>query len=128
MKKIIFSLFVLIFFCCSEPERLSVYNVSINFDELNLTGSGYAITTKTDTIHSLNDSAAYVKALFMAQGRAKANQVLSKTRLGEAKVYFFSVSDSLDNSLGEKLGVLKIEEINEKISVVDKEIKDKFLF
>lgn len=95
---------------------------------MNLTGSGYTVTTKTDTIHSISDSAAYVKALFMAYSRVKANQAFEKTRLGEGKVYFFAVSDSLDISLGEKLGVLKIEEINKGISVVDQETKDKFLF
>lgn len=118
----------LLFVGCSEPQKHSIYDVTINYDELNLTGSGYESKTKTDTIHSINDSTAYVKALFMASARASANEAYSKTRLGEAKIYFFSISDSLGNSLGKKLGVLKIEEINQRISVVDQDIKDKFLF
>lgn len=128
MKKTIFPFLALILLGCSEPQKLSVYNVSINYDELNTLGSGYSMTTKTDTIHSLNDSTAYVKALFMAEGRQRAVDAYSKTRLGEAKVYFFFVEDSLGNNLGSKLGILKIEEINSRLSSISETTKEKYLY
>lgn len=82
MKKTIFPVLALILLGCSEPRKLSVYNVSINYDELNTLGSGYSATTQTDTIHSLNDSTAYVKTLMMAEARQRGIDAYSKTRLG----------------------------------------------
>lgn len=128
MKKAILILSAIIFYGCSQPRKLSVYNVSVNYDDLNTLGSGYTVTTKTDTIHSLNDSTAYVKALMMAEGRQRAVDAYSKTRLGEAKVYFFFVEDSLGNNLGSKLGILKIEEINSRLSSISEETKEKYLY
>jgi|GEM_PF-3101605 len=131
MKRYSFILLIVIF-GCSNPQKVPVYNVyhvSINQDELNNTLSGYINTTKKDTIHSLNDSMAYGKALFMAGGTVKALRGFSNSKLGKAKVYYFAITDSLGISLGEKLGVLKIEEINERVStIVDQETKDKFVY
>ncbi|MFL0685367.1 MAG: hypothetical protein ACJLTB_19520 [Algoriphagus aquaeductus] len=128
MKKILFPFVTLILLSCAEPEKLSVYNVSINYDELNTLGSGYSVTTKTDTIHSLNDSTAYVKALMMAEARQRGIDAYSKTRLGEANVYFFFVEDSLGNNLGSKLGIVKIEEINSRLSIISEITKKKYLY
>ncbi len=127
MKRCFFILLVSI--CgCSNPQKPNVYNVSVSYDELNISGNGYNSTTKRDTIHSRNDSLAYVKALITAGGYARAMDVMSAKGPGKAQVHYFAVSDSLGISLGEKLGVLKIEEINERVTVIDQEIKDKFLF
>ena len=126
MRIILIPLFAILLLSCSEPEKLSVYNVTINYDELSLLGNGFSITTKTDTIHSLNDSTAYIRALINAESRMRGIKAYSK--IGDAKVYYFQVSDSLGISLGSKLGPLKIEEINKRMTIIDQEIKEKFLY
>lgn len=128
MRFFIFTLLIFSLISCSEPKKLSVYTVYINYDEINSTGSRYSIETKIDTIHSLNDSTAYVKAIFMAEARQRANNAYSKTRLGEAKVYYFFAEDSLGNNLGDKLGVLKIDEINSRLLIISDESKGKYLY
>ena len=124
MKKIFIPFLVLIIISCSEPVKLSVYNVTINYDELNSVGSGFILKTRTDTIHSLNDSTAYAKALFKAEAQARGLRAYKAS----AKVHYFQVSDSLENSLGQKLGLLKIEEINKRMTVISQETKEKFLY
>jgi hypothetical protein len=127
MKKIFISLFALLTMSCSKPEKLSVYRITTNYDEISLLRGVYTPATKTDTIHSLNDSTAYLKALINTDAQIRTYKQLS-SKLGEGKVYYFQITDSLGFSLGKKLGPLKIEEINKMTKVVSQEAKDKFLF
>lgn len=124
LSSLIFSILLM---NCSNPVKLYPYNITISYGDINRIGSGYEIVEKTDTVMVENDSAAYIKGLFTLAGRSEAQKALNKTRLGKAEVYYFSVHDSLGESVGNKLGISKIDSIN-NTNTATESIKDKFKY
>lgn len=136
MIKTLVTFFTLFIISCSKSiklEKYPVYNFTISFDEINKFSNGYTQTTKTDTIHSISDSAAYVRALMYTVAHEQTLEILSEIPdlKGLGKVYYFQISDSLGVSLGKKLDSLKIIEINRTIlDIIDmkEDVGDKFMY
>lgn len=122
--------FMLVFLSCENTTKLYPYNYTLQYDELNSQGNGYRIATKTDTVMAPNDMAAYKKVLMAVEGRRIASKMVSQKIIGDtAHIYLFTVSDSLGNSVPNRLGSIVIDSINAEVSgVISDYVINKLLY